>query len=275
MKFKQNLFKLLSIISIGMTLLVAPLTSKAIHVVTIEEPPFIYLNKDSQVDGPYHEMFTTILKNMGHNDVTWEVLGYDVVLSSMKLGKYDLAIALIPINEKSCKEYSLTDPIVDYEMVAFKRLSDDTYYSVQDTIDGKLKTVTMANGQNARGIQSVIKDDKNLFLVNDSPDVLNWVLHNKADVGLTGSLTLKSYQDRGAKVTLAEGFYNKDIFSFDNVQASAIVNKNNPELLAQFNIELNRYKESGNWLNEMKEIGFSDTSINNLKSVKTNILCNW
>lgn len=246
--------------------------SEPINVAIIDEPPFFTLSKDGSISGDMVDMVNSLLISAGY-EPNYRMLPYDVALTAMQMNQYDLAFAMIPYNLQSCSNFLLGEPLVDYEMIAYKRSDDSREYSVVDTITDQIRTVTMANGQIAKGISEAVLSKDNLKLVDDSVDVLNWVLSDKADVGLTGLLTAKSYVDRGMPIEVIADFYDETVFAFDHVQATYIGNKNYPEVMEKFNAALAEYKKTDEWKSKMESTGFSSESVQNLLNKTASSIC--
>lgn len=193
-------------------------------------PPYEYL-AEGKVTGIDPEIIRTIAEKLGY-ELDIQDMAFDSVIAAVQTGKADIAASGITVTEERKKQVNFTIPYVVTEQVIIVRKDSE----IKDAKDLLKARVGVQHG--TTGDTFVTQNIKEPDRFNNGPLAISALLAGKLDAVVVDGEPADVYikQRPGLKKLPQPLTYEEYAFA---------VSKNNPELLQNFNRELQDMKLSG------------------------------
>jgi polar amino acid transport system substrate-binding protein len=246
-----------------------------INVGIAGEIPYGYTDKSGQITGEAPEVAKAIFKNLGVPELRAKQVDFGALIQSLDAGDFDMVAAGMDILPARCQAATFSVP--DYQALVAFLVPAGNPKKVANFADVKRTGVTLAAELGA--VESTYATSSGVpssqIMTFDTPDeMLSAVTTGRVYAAVLTDISLRSLvaQNPSAKVEVTPGF--KPVIN-GKPQAEVggfVFRKDETSLVTQFNNELTKLHNNGEWTRIVKPFGFTADNIPPA-SLTTSALC--
>ncbi len=211
---------------------------KIVFGTNAEFAPFEYISAAGGVIGEYDGIDMAIAKAIGEEleaDVSVENMEFDSLLIALQNGQIDAVIAGMTVTEERAKTVDFSTSY--YTATQVMIVKEDSDITCASDMEGK--NIAVVQGYTG---ETVVKDDLgyDYTAFKKGTECVLDLLNGKSDVVVIDSATAEKYVSDNEGLKIVE-----DPDAFGDEQYAIAVNKDNPELLSQINVAIEKLLEDG------------------------------
>lgn len=238
------------------------------------EVPYGY-TENGEVTGEAPEVAKAVYKAMGIDNVEATQVEFGQLIPALNAGQYDMVAAGMAILPDRCKNAQFSD--VDYVTPTALLVPKGNPEQINNFDDIKAKGVAIAvlsgTVEEAVAQKLGIPADK-IQPYEGQPEMLQALLDNRAYAGALTDISLRRMvaDNPSAPLEVTKGFVPV-VDGKKQLQAGGFVfRKGDDDLVEQFNTELTKLHDNGEWLRIVQPFGFTEDNLPP-KDVTTQQLC--
>lgn len=236
----------------------------SINIGIAGEIPYGYTDKSGVVTGEAPSIAKAIFKNLGVPTVKAKTVSFDSLIPGLNAGQFDMVCAGMDILPARCAQASFSIP--DYQALVAFLVPRGNPKRIANFEDVKRTGVTLAAEEGA--VESTYATSSGVPTSHiksfSSPDeMLSAVTTGRVYAAVLTDISLKSLvaQNPKAAVEVTPGF-EPVIDGKKSAEVGAFVfRKNEKSLVSQFNTQLKKLHDNGEWLRIAKPFGFTQANI--------------
>ncbi|WP_280268480.1 ectoine/hydroxyectoine ABC transporter substrate-binding protein EhuB [Nocardia wallacei] len=231
-------------------------TSGKIKVGFANEAPWSFLDKDGQLTGYAPEVARVVLKNLGIDEIEGVVTDFDGLIDGVRANHYAFVAAGMFINKKRCESSAFADP--DYQVGSSFMVPKGNPKSINrfEDIGGAGVKIATLGGAVENGYAEKAGVPGNLIEPMAKQDdilraVRNGDVYGAAILDVTAQWLVKNNPDANLEVTPSFQATDKPAVGTFNFRIG------DDAFRADFNRELKKVHESGEWLRIVEKYGLT------------------
>ncbi|MPY79387.1 MAG: ectoine/hydroxyectoine ABC transporter substrate-binding protein EhuB [Actinophytocola sp.] len=250
--------------------------SGSISVGIANEQPYGFATAEGTTTGESPEVAKAVFKALGIKDMQAQVVPFDQLIPGLNAGNFDVVSAGMFITPERCKQASFSIP--DYvapTALLVRKGNPKNLTNFEDVAKNNAKLAVLSAAVEKGYAEAAGVGGGQITTLDTQDNMLRAVADGRVDCAALTDISLKWLvkQNPGQPVEVSESFTPKDESGEDVVSAGGFVFRDADNSLREaFDGELRKLHESGDWLNIVKEFGFSEANLPP-KDVTTQQLC--
>ncbi|WP_176561972.1 ectoine/hydroxyectoine ABC transporter substrate-binding protein EhuB [Mycolicibacterium palauense] len=223
------------------------------------EVPYGY-TRDGKVTGEAPEVARAVFTSMGVGNVDATQVEFGQLIPALNAGQYDMVAAGMAILPDRCRnaQFSRVDYVTPTALLVPKG-NPQQIYNFED-IKAKGAALAVLSGTVEESVaQRLGIPDNRIQPYDGQPEMLQALLDQRAYAGALTDISLRRMvaDNPTAPLEVTPGFV-PDVDGKQQIQAGGFVfRKGDDELVDQFNAELKKLQDSGEWLTIVEPFGFT------------------
>lgn len=224
------------------------------------EVPYGYTEGD-KVTGEAPEVARAVFKAMGIDEIEPEQVEFGQLIQALNAGQYDMVAAGMAILPDRCENAQFS--AVDYVTPTALLVPKGNPQQINDFDDLKAKGATLAvlSGTVEQAVaESLGIAENKIQPYEGQPEMLQALLDERAYCGALTDISLRRMLEDNptAPLEVTEGFVPV-VDGKEQIQAGGFVfRKGDDDLVEEFNAELKKLQDSGEWLRIVEPFGFTE-----------------
>lgn len=220
--------------------------------------------QDGEVTGEAPEVAKAVFRAMGIDQVNATQVEFGQLIPALNAGQYDMVAAGMAILPNRCQNAQFST--VDYVTPTALLVPRGNPQQVDNFEDIKAKGLSVAVLSGT--VEEAVARDigipaNNIQPYDGQPEMLQALLDNRAYAGALTDISLRRMvaDNPTAPLEVTEGFVPV-VNGEEQIQAGGFVfRKGDDELVQQFNTELEKLHDSGEWLEIVRPFGFTEDNL--------------
>lgn len=230
------------------------------------ENPYAYEDENGNLTGEAVEVSREIFKELGIDEMEGVLTKFGSLIPGLQAGKFDVITAGMYITPDRCKEVAFGEPEYSIgEALAVQKGNPHNLHSYEDIAANPDVKIAVMNGAieidylEAAGVQ-----ESQMEIVQDIPSNITSLESGRVDaITMTGPTLEAALATANAKNIDRVEVFTQPVVDGESVRGygAAAFNPEDEELLAAYNEELAKLKDSGQLLDIISEFGFTEADL--------------
>jgi len=230
------------------------------------EKPYAYEDENGNLTGQSVEVAKAVFKELGIEEVEGVLTKFGSLIPGLQSGKFDVITAGMYITPERYEQVLFGEPEYSIgEALAVQKGNPLDLHSYEDIVNNPDVKIAVMNGAIEMDYLKAMGIDENQFeIVQDIPSNITALESGRVDaITMTGPTLEAALETAKAKNIVRVEDFTQPIIDGEDIRGygAAAFSTNDEELVADYNEELAKIKESGELLNIVSEFGFTEADL--------------
>lgn len=225
-----------------------------IRIAVANEPPYTQLQADGTLTGASPDITKAVLERMGYTNTEGVEVDYESMIPGLDADRWDIISAGLFMNQSRCAEVLYASPdIVSTESLAVPAGNPNNLSTMDDVMNNSDITIAVLQGSfELKGARSIGVEDNQMDTYPRAPDALQAMNAGRVDAIVLPTLSLESLKEQqGADFEISE-----PLKAYPLTGAGAAFRKSDEDFHAEFNKEMEAFKETDEFAKILDKWGF-------------------
>jgi polar amino acid transport system substrate-binding protein len=230
------------------------------------EKPYAYEDENGNLTGQSVEVAKAVFKELGIEEVEGVLTKFGSLIPGLQSGQFDVITAGMYITPERCEQVLFGEPEYSIgEALAVQKGNPLDLHSYEDIVNNPDVKVAIMNGAIEIDYLKAMGIDENQFeIVQDIPSNITALESGRVDaITMTGPTLESALATANAKNIERVEDFTQPIIDGESIRGygAAAFSTTDEDLVAAYNEELAKIKESGQLLDIISEFGFTEADM--------------